>query len=322
MKRSLEIFLSDIKRQSALPASFVVGYSGGVDSTVLLHALSAMKVPVHAVHVNHQLQAEAGAWEAHCKDQCQQLDIPFTALPVTVQVGHSGLEGQARLARYRAIFGWMKANAHTVLLCAHHQNDQLETVLLQLLRGSGLRGVGGMRNIGPVGVDRHLHPELLIGRPLLNCSKASLLDYALLHQLKYIEDPSNLNTNLRRNWVRHELLPTLQMHFPQTPKALQQLAEHFQTHYFEEDSRTSSGAEQVVAPDGALLLAAWRGLDESLQLNTLRHWLLGQGVRCGRLKLIELARQLRINKGGAREVMKGWQVNIHRQLAHLKHNQS
>jgi tRNA(Ile)-lysidine synthase len=317
LKQSLEAFLSDFNRQTLTPACFVVAYSGGVDSTVLLHALHAMGLPLHAVHVNHQIQAPANAWEAHCKSQCEQLGVPFTALRVNVEPGKLGLEGQARVERYRAIFNWMKANQHTVLLCAHHRDDQLETVLLQLLRGSGLRGVGGMRAVGPVGVDRHLHPELLLGRPLLNCSKASLLEYARTNRLQYIEDPSNDDTTLRRNWVRHELLPSLEEHFPQSPKALLQLAEFFQAHYLEEDSITQANSPQVLDDTGALRLTPWRELDEAAQLNTLRHWLLGQGVRCGKLKLIELARQLLINKGGIREVKKGWQIKVSKQQAHL-----
>ncbi|WP_334120337.1 tRNA lysidine(34) synthetase TilS [Limnobacter sp.] len=321
MKQSLEAFLSDFKRQAPLPACFVVAYSGGVDSTVLLHALHSMGLPLHAVHVNHQIQAQANAWEAHCKSQCEQWGVPFTALRVDVEPGDLGLEGQARVVRYRAIFNWMKTNQHNVLLCAHHLDDQLETVLLQLLRGSGLRGVGGMRQIGPVGVDRHLHADFQLCRPLLGCSKTSLLEYARLNRLQHIEDPSNNDTTLRRNWVRHELLPSLEEYFPQSPKALQQLAEFFQAHYSEEDSNTEANAPQVVSAAGALQLIQWRELDETAQLNTLRHWLLGQGVRCGKLKLIELARQLRINKGGIREVKKGWQVKVSRQQAHLQHTQ-
>lgn len=317
MKQSLEAFLSDFNRHASAPAKFVVAYSGGVDSTVLLHVMLAMGLPLHAVHVNHQIQAQANAWEIHCKNQCEQWGVPFTALRVDVEPGDLGLEGQARMVRYRAIFNWMQANQHNALVCAHHRDDQLETVLLQLLRGSGLRGVGGMRVVGPVGVDRHLHPEILLCRPLLNCSKASLLEYARLHCLQHIEDPSNHDTTLRRNWVRHELLPSLEEHFPQSPRALLQLAEFFQAHYSEEDSNTEANAPEVICSTGALHLLRWREFDETTQLNTLRHWLLGQGVRCGKLKLIELARQLRINKGGTREVHKGWRVRVSQQQAHL-----
>lgn len=319
MKQSLEAFLNDFKRQHPAPTCFVVGYSGGVDSTVLLHALQAMQVPVHALHVNHQIQANSNEWESHCKTQCVLWGVPFTALRVNVEPGDLGLEAQARVVRYRAMFDWMELHGHTVLLCAHHQDDQLETVLLQLLRGSGLRGVGGMRSVGPVGVDRHLHPEFVLGRPLLNCSKDDLLCYARQHQLACIEDPSNNDTTLRRNWVRHELLPSLEEHFPQSPKALLQLAEHFQAHYSEQDSDTETSVTQVVSAKGSLQLIAWRELEETAQLNVLRHWLLDQGVRCGKLKLLELARQLRINKGGLRNVTKGWAVRVSRQQATLQH---
>jgi tRNA(Ile)-lysidine synthase len=175
-----------------------------------------------------------------------------------------------------------------------------------------------MRRIGPVGVDRHLHPDMLLCRPLLNCNKASLLEYARVNALQHIEDPSNSDTNLRRNWVRHELLPSLEIHFPQSPKALLQLAAHFQAHYSELDSDTLVFTQQVLSDDGALQLADWRQLDETMQQNTLRQWLLGQGVRCGKLKLLELARQLQIKKGGMRQVDKGWFVLVKRQQAFLQ----
>ena len=319
MRALLEGFLSNFKHDESRPACFVVAYSGGVDSTVLLHALWALHMPLHAVHVNHRLQPQANDWELHCETQCQKLGVPFTALRVDVHQGSDGLEGAARLARYRAIFEWMKLQGHTVLLCAHHLDDQLETVLLQLFRGSGLRGVGGMRALGPVGVDRHLHPELRLGRPLLACSKADILNYAREHQLGHVVDLSNEDITLRRNWVRHELLPSLAEHFPQGPKALLQLAAHFQAHYSNEDARADEAAQQAVGSTGELLLEPWLALDESVQLTTLRHWLLGQGVRCGKLKLLELARQLRIRKGGVRQVNKGWAVKVSKGLARLQH---
>lgn len=319
MKALLEGFLSNFKHDESPPACFVVAYSGGVDSTVLLHALHALHLPLHAVHVNHGLQSSADNWEGHCQVQCQKLGVPFTALRVDVQQGRDGLEGAARLARYRAIFGWMKLHGHTVLLCAHHQDDQLETVLLQLFRGSGLRGVGGMRALGPVGVDRHLHPDLLLGRPLLACSKADIVDYARQYQLDHVVDPSNTDTALRRNWVRHELLPNLAKHFPQSPNALLQLAAHFQAHYAGEDALADEAMRHVIGPNGDLQLEHWLAFDDMEQVSTLRHWLLGQGVRCGRLKLIELARQLRIRKGGMRQVNKGWAVKVSKGHARLQH---
>jgi tRNA(Ile)-lysidine synthase len=321
LKALLEGFFSDFKHHAPTPDCFVMAYSGGVDSTVLLHALQALKVPVHAVHVNHRLQPQADAWELHCQAYCQRLGVPFTALRVDVLQGKDGLEGQARLARYRAIFEWMKLQAYTVLLCAHHQDDQLETVLLQLFRGSGLRGVGGMRPLGPVGVDRHLHPELLLGRPLLTCTKAAILDYALQHRLDPVADPSNADTTLRRNWVRHALLPDLVRQFPQSPKALLQLAAHFQAHYSGEDTLADDALQQVEGPNGTLQIAPWLDMDEDVQVNALRHWLLRQGVRCGQLKLIELARQLRVRKGGVRQVNKGWVVKVSKGLAQLQHFQ-
>jgi tRNA(Ile)-lysidine synthase len=317
LKKSLEVFLSDLKSQNLMPSRFLVGYSGGLDSTVLLHLLHDMDIPVYAVHVNHQIQQQSNVWEQHCKDQCEQWSIPFVGLQVKVELTGFGLEAQARQVRYRSIFEWMNMNNHNLLLCAHHLDDQVETILLQLFRGSGLRGIGGMRRLGPVGVDRYLHPELLLGRPLLNHPRADLLSYAKKNKLKFIEDPSNSDMTFRRNWVRHELIPSLKQRFPQSPKALLQLAEYFQSHYFAQDLQVDELANQMISDEGKLQLIHWRKLNEFEQLDLLRHWLLGQGIRCSKSNLLELARQLKNEKGGVREVNRGWQVRINKHLATL-----
>lgn len=320
MKQSLEAFLSDLKKQALWPDRFVVGYSGGVDSTVLLHALHGLGVPLHAVHVNHQLQPMADDWAAHCENQCRHWGIPFTVLKVEVKLGMQGVEGEARTARYRALFDWMKFRGHRLLLCAHHQDDQLETILLQLFRGSGLRGVGGMRSLGPVGVDRHLYPDLLLGRPLLQTSRAEIQAYTREFVLAHIDDPSNLDTSLRRNWLRHDMMPQLLARFPQSPGALLALSDFLRTHYEHLDEHTQERVGELTGPGASLKLDPWRQLSEEEQLNSLRQWLLMQGARCGRLKLLELARQLRLDKGGIRSVDKGWQVKVSKNEAQLQFN--
>ncbi len=303
--------------------TLVLAYSGGVDSTCLLHALKQHGVFFHALHVNHQLQPASDQWAEHCAQVCAKLDVPFEVLRIDVsQCDGLGLEGQARQARYRALFDWMKVRGHRFLVCAHHLDDQLETILIQLLRGSGLRGVGGMRVLAPAGVDGHLYPEIQLLRPLLRCSKQTLLTYANTHRLQCVEDPSNIDTTFRRNWIRHELLPSMRSQYPQTPQALLRLAEHFQTYYDGQDQLYGQLASQLLNADGQLLLAPWRALASTEQTLSLHQWLREQGVRCGQAKLQELARQLQKGPGGLRTVAKGWGVRVRRDVASVEFSHS
>lgn len=316
VEQALDACLQSIDTLSDQRQKIALAFSGGVDSTCLLHALKQRGVAFHALHVDHQLQSASGQWVEHCAQVCNQLDVPFEALKVEVSSGDGlGVEAQARQARYRALFGWMKANGHRMLMCAHHLDDQLETVLIQLLRGSGLRGVGGMRSFGPAGVDGHLYPEIQLIRPLLRCSKETLIAYARTHSLAFVEDPSNANTALRRNWIRHELLPDMRSHYPQTPQALLRLAEHFQTYYDEQDLAFDQLQTHLLDPEGRLLLSPWRALGEKQQTLVLHQWLKLQGVRCGQAKLNELLAQLQPGKGGLRTVAKGWSVRVVRHVA-------
>ena len=184
----------------------IVGYSGGLDSTVLLHLVKQLfreerDSLLMAVHVNHQLSTAAGNWVRHCERQCRQWKVPFLCLPVDVEVGMGeGLEQAARTARYDAFR--KVVGAGDLLLLAHHQSDQAETVLLRLVRGSGPLGLRGMEG----NVEWAGFPVI---RPLLSCSRTQLESYAAQHHLQWIEDDSNLNREIDRNFIRHEIMPRL-----------------------------------------------------------------------------------------------------------------
>ncbi len=321
--QALSVCLSLLDQTGAQPETLVLGFSGGVDSTCLLHALKHRGVSFHALHVNHQLQSSSDEWAEHCEQVCAQLGVPFEALKVDVRRYEGlGLEGQARQARYRALFDWMKTRGHKHLMCAHHLDDQLETIMIQLLRGSGLRGVGGMRVLAPAGVDGHLYPDIQVLRPLLRCSKQTLLAYAHNHGLRFVEDPTNFDTTFRRNWIRQELLPSMCSHYPQTPQALLRLAEHFQTYYDDQDQAYERLAVELISADGLLLLKPWRTLADTEQAMVLHQWLRKQGVRCGQAKLQELACQLQKSQGGVRTVAKGWNVRVQRNVASVEFSHS
>jgi len=177
---------------------WVLGYSGGMDSMVLMHVLSRLNIPFTAVHIHHGLQVQADDWLVHCRDQALALGVSFKAVHVSVSnETRRGLEDRARDARYEALWAEVPEGC---LLTAHHQRDQAETFLMRALRGAGLRGLSAMSACRP-----HSDHQWLL-RPLLSVSYAALTDYALHHQLSWVEDPSNADVRLWRNQIRHQVL--------------------------------------------------------------------------------------------------------------------
>ncbi|MBS0287952.1 MAG: tRNA lysidine(34) synthetase TilS [Proteobacteria bacterium] len=184
----------------------IVAYSGGRDSHVLLDALVRLKAEydfqLTAIHVNHGLQKDAPQWAAHCQKWCDTYDISLKVINLSFNVkkGES-LEEQARLNRYQALEAHVLEN--DLLLTAHSQDDQAETFLLQLMRGSGIKGLA---SIAPL----KRFSKGYLARPLLNVCRGDIADYASEHKLCWIEDPSNQNLSLRRNFVRHQILYPLE----------------------------------------------------------------------------------------------------------------
>lgn len=183
-----------------------VAFSGGLDSTVLLHALKQAQLKPRAVHVNHQLQPGSHAWADHCRALCEQWEIPCELRTVgLVPDDPAGPEAAARNARYEAIRGVMKAG--DLLVTAHHRGDQAETVLLRLLRGTGVSGLAAIPQLS------HFPPGKL-WRPLLAYARETLAAYAREHHLKWIEDPHNADPRFARSYLRTEIMPRLRYRWP------------------------------------------------------------------------------------------------------------
>jgi tRNA(Ile)-lysidine synthase len=181
-----------------------VAFSGGLDSTVLLHATIKAhgKKNVHAFHVHHGIQKEADQWQAHCKAVAKQFGCHFDTQNVKLNKP-SNIESQARNLRYEALTQMCQAHKIQDLLLAHHLDDQAETVLIQLMRGAGLPGLSAMPQVKS--------KELIhLWRPFLNMRRKDLEIYAKEHQLTWIEDPSNQDESYRRNAIRKTILPTLE----------------------------------------------------------------------------------------------------------------
>jgi tRNA(Ile)-lysidine synthase len=273
---------------------FKLAYSGGLDSHVLLHALAALRArhscSVSAIYIDHGLQASATAWGEHCARTCAQLDVAFVCerIEVSAAADH-GLEAAARRARYQALRALLAPGE--MLLTAHHRNDQAETVLLQLLRGAGVAGLAAMPVSTAFGAG-----ELL--RPLLGFTRAALHAYALEHRLHWIEDPSNRDARLRRNFLRAEILPRLATHWPEADGMLARTARYA--------AETLELLDEVGAQDfsrcrqateysaHALSVAAVARLSDAHQRNLLRYWLRQQGLRVpGTRTLNQVLAQLR-----------------------------
>ena len=192
-----------------LPANrkLAIAYSGGLDSSVLLllaHAWAQKNNAIlYAFHVHHGLSPNADAWEAHCARQCAALDVAFSARRITLQgVKQSGVEAAARKQRYAALGELCREHGVELLLTAHHLDDQAETVLLQLLRGSGTAGLSGMDGSNSAAGLLH-NDRLLLARPLLAVSRRQLEAFQQAHAVPHIEDESNADPRYARNALRN-----------------------------------------------------------------------------------------------------------------------
>ena len=196
--------------------SYIVGFSGGADSTALLHAISTiqsqLEVPISAVHVNHGLHDDADSWQLQCEAFCRQNGIKLVCLRVKLENrSGKGLEAEARHLRYEAISALLKAG--DCLLTAHHADDQAETLLLNLMRGSGVDGLSAMPESRVLG-------NGVLQRPLLGFQNSVLREYLADNNIEWMEDPSNQYLNHDRNFVRHEIIPLLEERWPEVSKRL------------------------------------------------------------------------------------------------------
>ncbi len=259
--RSVQQALAEFLKN--LPSEHLtLALSGGMDSIVLMHALSETGVAFRAVHVHHGLHRHADAWAAHCQAVAKALAVPYKVLPVHVQTRRKGLEAAARAERYQALFSEIPQGG--VLLTAHHQRDQAETVLLNLLRGSGVRGLQGM----PALVSWE---DKWLGRPLLSVPYGVLRQYARHRHLKWMEDPSNRTGRFLRNRVRYAVLPFLRRLQPDIEQKLVKTAMHHQA----AERLLAQYAEHLlteVLHEGRLHVAALCRLDRDARNHVLRYW--------------------------------------------------
>jgi tRNA(Ile)-lysidine synthase len=273
MSFSPDELLGRVKRLPPAQA-LAIGFSGGLDSHVLLHACASLQdqlPPLRAIHVHHGLQDEADTWSVHCQTICDALNVPLTILAVSVARDKGeGLEAAARKARYAAI--QENLGEGESLLTAHHQDDQAETLLLQLFRGAGPAGLASMPVWQPFATAWH-------GRPLLDFRRAELESWATKQELSWVDDPSNQDLRFTRNYLRHEAMPVLEANWPQLVEtlnhnaALQAEALTLNHHLARLDEEHCSGEEP-----GTLSAQALMQIPLIRRKNLLRYWLDGKGL--------------------------------------------
>lgn len=246
-----------------------LGYSGGLDSQVLLHLLAQspqLKIKLQAIHINHGLSHEANKWQMHCVEQCEKLGIPLHVSVVEIKK-NANIEAEARNARYQVFAD--KMTAEDCLILAHHQEDQAETLLLQLLRGTGVNGLCAMAQHKPF-------KHGTIARPLIDCSRSEIHDYALSCGLTWVEDESNANRRFSRNFIRHEVMPLLRQRWPAVTTNLARTAKHMQQTKLCLQQLAEQDSNLLIDQEKRLELTGLGSLTTERQDNVIRYWLAAQ----------------------------------------------
>jgi tRNA(Ile)-lysidine synthase len=294
-------------------AEFCVAYSGGLDSTVLLQALARAIADrphyrMRAAHVDHQLHPDSPRWREQCGRVAQSLKVEFVPLVVNVTASDEmGVEAAAREARYAALREILKPNE--VLLTAHHADDQLETMLMALMRGAGLRGLSGVPSVQIFGGG-------WLARPLLEFGRAELEEWARSERLPWLDDPANENPGFDRNFLRQRVLPALRERWPAAAHSATRSTAHLREAGRLLDMLAATDLASV-AIGSCLGMAQLASLAPARRRNVLRHWIRQQGMRVpSTRKLATIERDLLIAREDRLPCIEwdGVQVRRHRGL--------
>ena len=258
------------------PAPILVAFSGGLDSTVLLHALAqsarARERGLRAIHVDHGLHVDSAKWSQHCRTVAATFDVKIIVRNVGAPLRRAGLglEASARRARYGEIEKQLAAGELVAL--AHHRDDQAETVLLKLLRGAGPEGLGAMRPLRRLG-------HGLVWRPLLGLGRAALREYADSERLVWLTDPSNADPAIDRNFLRMQVLPRIARRWPEAEASIAQSAvwARAAADFINLEAKSALGRTQGENP-ATLRLGEWMALPQALRDPVLRSWLRSLGL--------------------------------------------
>jgi tRNA(Ile)-lysidine synthase len=291
--------------------------SGGLDSCVLLHLLVSQRdhLPwkLQAIHVNHGLQVVADLWQAHCENLCEQYQVPLQVILLSLSPAPGeSVEAVAREARYRALAEHMAPG--DLLLTAQHQDDQAETLLLQLLRGSGPAGLAAMPALG----------KFYSGwqaRPLLDIPKSAIEAYARQHRLTWEEDSSNRDLRFDRNYLRHKVMPLLKERWPSACATLSRSARFSgELLNLAKEEAEADLARARTGEDGQLSLDLLREFDSTRLRNLLRHWISRSGAPLPSSRKLQRIEQEAVNGRPDADPLiawRGWEVRRFRDRLYL-----
>ncbi len=289
---SLEAILSRFPAE----VPFAVAYSGGADSTALLllaHRYAKEKGhPLHAFHIHHGISPDADRWLSHCQHICDALGVPFAALKVQVDRASGGVEADARVKRYRALGQLAGMQGVPLILTAHHLDDQCETILLQLFRGTFLAGLTGMASCVVLPYQTG-GTDLYLGRPLLSVTRRDLEGFLSKSGIPFVEDASNEDTAYRRNALRHRVMPLVGASFPGFERHLAGTGRMVASALRLLDTLAAEDLADCVDGNQALDMVAVRRLGDERIDNLLRYWLKANQVRIrSSAWFLELKKQL------------------------------
>ncbi len=267
---SLVNAINDFVRAKGVSGTYWIAYSGGLDSHVLLHLFAKLRVvyplKLRAVYINHGINPDAANWAMHCASVCQALNIDLVQRSLGKIDTSSSPEDTLRQFRYQILSELMLPG--DVLLTAHHQNDQAETILLQLLRGAGPKGLAAMPKIKSFAAGWH-------ARPLLDFTRADLECYAKKQELQWVEDASNQSTHYTRNFLRHQILPILTERWPTVTRTLARSALHCAEAQQMIERLTEQNVEELRGHfPQTLSIKKLLQLDQNNQSHVLRAWIL------------------------------------------------
>ena len=279
-------FLESLKKDDKTQ-ELLLGLSGGLDSSVLLHLLAEMQSKLNfklkAIHIHHGLSPYADDWLDFCKKKCKSLDIDIYTEKVKVNKRSSlGIEGEARELRYQAI----KKKQKDFVVLGHHQNDQAETFMLQLLRGSGLKGLAAIPEFDA---------KRNFWRPLLHIKKNLLESFAKENNIEYIEDESNQDERYDRNFIRQKVLPLIESRYPSTIETITRSVINIAEGYHLNESVALDDSKNVISDDKTfLLIKNLKNLSKLRAINLIRWWLsLNNLLMPSRKNIEELFRQVK-----------------------------
>lgn len=306
MSISKSLVLNEIKKFS--PSHIIIGYSGGVDSSVLLNISKELDIPLIAIYINHNLHRDSLKWQIHCQKTCQRYNLQFISHSLDKAPKDESFEAWASKQRMAFFEKIMQRYPKPILLLGHHQNDQAETFLIQAIRGSGLAGLAGIPYY------KKLHHGSVL-RPLLNYNKIEIEEFAKLNNITHIYDDSNEDTKYRRNLIRNKIIPILQQVNPNISETLSRSA----SICAESNNilqKLLAEKLQSISQNTTIIISELIKLDDDIQKSLLHLWFkqnTQQSLKSKQIKDLHLA----VNNAST-----AWKIDINNNCQiHIQYNQ-